>query len=230
MRLFSVIILLFLSISFVRDQQTPIGAWEHIDSNMVQTLIIADDYFTIANYNLEEKKFGDTYGGTARFTKAGMSGKIEFSSSKKEMIGKSYQYSVSRQGNEMVITRNGKRDLWKRVDDGKAALSGNWRLASREQNGKMVPMTTGSRKTIKVMSATRFQWAAINTETGEFFGTGGGRYSLKDGKYTEMIEFFSRDSSRVGMSLVFNALIDGSEWMHSGKSSKGDPLKEIWLR
>jgi hypothetical protein len=130
----------------------------------------------------------------------------------------------------MLLTRDGKKELWKRIDEGKGGLSGNWRITSRDQNGQMVAMTPGARKTIKLLSDTRFQWAAINTETGEFFGTGGGKYTFKDGKYTEMIEFFSRDSSRVGMSLTFDATLTGNEWLHSGKSSKGDPVKEIWSR
>ncbi|MDX1470670.1 MAG: hypothetical protein R3213_04170 [Flavobacteriaceae bacterium] len=59
-------------------------------------------------------------------------------------------------------------------------------------------------------------------------GTGGGTYTTEDGKYTENIEFFSRDNSRVGASLEFDfELVDG-DWHHSGFSSKGDPLYEIW--
>jgi hypothetical protein len=51
---------------------------------------------------------------------------------------------------------------------------------------------------------------------------------LVDGKYTEKIEFFSRDNNRVGAELSFEAEVKGKEWIHSGKSSKGDPIKEIW--
>ena len=89
-------------------------------------------------------------------------------------------------------------------------------------------MTKAARKTIKIFSKTRFQWAAINTQTGDFSGTGGGTYTLKDGKYTATLEFFSRDSSRVGMSLSFDALVEGGKWTHSGKSSTGNPVNEIW--
>jgi hypothetical protein len=59
-------------------------------------------------------------------------------------------------------------------------------------------------------------------------GTGGGTYSTLDGEYTENIEFFSRDDTRVGFSLKFDfELIDG-DWTHKGLSSKGDPIHEIW--
>src|SRR3546814_4443688 len=84
-----------------------------------------------------------------------------------------------------------------------------------------------ARRTLKILTGTRFQWAAINVETGEFSGTGGGTYTFKNGKYTENIEFFSRDNSRVGMSLSFEGDLQGDDWHHQGKSSKGDPIYEI---
>jgi hypothetical protein len=94
----------------------------------------------------------------------------------------------------------------------------------------MAEMRPGARKTIKILSGTRFQWAAINSETGDFFGTGGGFYTFENGKYTEHIEFFSRDATRVGASLSFNGELKEGNWHHSGLSSKGDRIYEIWSR
>ncbi|MCH5600749.1 hypothetical protein [Niabella ginsengisoli] len=79
---------------------------------------------------------------------------------------------------------------WKRVDAGDKNLAGNWRITQRKQEDKMVDIPLRARRTLKLLTATRFQWAAINIETGEFSGTGGGTYAFKDGKYTEHIEFF----------------------------------------
>jgi hypothetical protein len=82
---------------------------------------------------------------------------------------------------------------------------------------------------MKILSGTRFQWIAYNTETGEFSGTGGGTYTTVDNQYTENIDFFSRDSSRVGAILSFKfQKIDGI-WNHSGKNSRGQPLYELWI-
>ena len=81
---------------------------------------------------------------------------------------------------------------------------------------------------MKILSDSHFQWIAYNVETKEFFGTGGGTYTAKDGAYTENILFFSRDSSRVGASLGFEFGIVNDEWHHKGLSSKGDPIHEIW--
>jgi hypothetical protein len=51
-----------------------------------------------------------------------------------------------------------------------------------------------------------------------------------NGKYTENILFFSRDNSRVGAQLTFDGKIEDGNWHHSGLSSKGDPIYEIWSR
>jgi hypothetical protein len=81
---------------------------------------------------------------------------------------------------------------------------------------------------MKILSGKRFQWIAYNSETGEFFGTGGGTYTTRRGKYTENIEFFSRDNDRVGASLQFDYDLKDGDWHHSGKSSRGNPIYEIW--
>ena len=81
---------------------------------------------------------------------------------------------------------------------------------------------------MKILSGTRFQWIAYNTETGAFPGTGGCTYTTIDNQYTENIDFFSRDNSRVGASLSFDyEFIDGI-WNHSGLNSRGEPFFEFW--
>ena len=65
-------------------------------------------------------------------------------------------------------------------------------------------------------------------ETMDFRGTGGGKYAADQGSYTEVIEYFSRDNSRVGAELGFSYERKGNDWHHTGKNSKGEPLYEIW--
>ena len=60
--------------------------------------------------------------------------------------------------------------------------------------------------------------------------TGGGTYTTKDGVYTETIDFFSKDNSRVGAILPFEYEVKGDDWHHSGNSSKGDPIYEVWSK
>jgi hypothetical protein len=126
---------------------------------------------------------------------------------------------------------NGEVQGWNRLDNGEARLAGLWTITARKQNGALQPIhQTGTRKTVKILTGTRFQWAAIDPGTKQFMGTGGGTYTFQNGKYTEQIEFFSRDSSRVGSSLSFDGKLEEGNWHHSGLSSKGEPIYEVWGR
>ncbi|MEQ7798487.1 hypothetical protein ABDJ41_01640 [Pedobacter sp. ASV1-7] len=120
---------------------------------------------------------------------------------------------------------------FQRVDNGQAELAGVWRITGRMQNGKITAIhQTGTRQTYKLLTGTKFQWVAIDPAKKQFSGTGGGSYTFKDGKYTENIEFFSRDNSRVGASLSFDGKLENGDWHHSGLSSKGAKIYEIWSR
>src|SRR5690606_688936 len=130
-----------------------------------------------------------------------------------------------------VLEEDSENSEWKRIDNGKPGkLAGAWLITGRMQEGKMSQMTPGARRTTKILSGTRFQWIAYNVETKEFSGTGGGTYTTRDGKYTENIEFFSRDNSRVGARLTFDFSLENGAWRHKGLSSKGDPIDEVWTK
>ena len=206
------------------------GAWSRNLDTAVQYLTVVDNYFAVATFNLEGKKFISTRGGTALVEKGKMAGTIEFNTLDRTEVKSSYSYDIKLKENTLMLPLEGNAKKWQKVDEATESLAGNWRITAREQSGTMTAIKPAARKTIKILSGTRFQWAAINMETGEFFGTGGGHYTYKDGAYTEHIEFFSRDASRVGASLSFKAEINNGEWHHSGLSSKGDKIHEVWSR
>jgi len=221
--------LLVLNLSLGYSQNIT-GAWTRNLDTAVQYLTVVDNYFTVATFNLQEKKFISTRGGTAIVEKGKMSGTIEFNTVDRTEVKSSYSYDVNIKENTLMLPLEGNSKKWLKVDNANESLAGNWRITGREQAGTMTPIKPAARKTIKILSRTRFQWAAINMETGEFFGTGGGHYTFKEGAYTEHIEFFSRDASRVGASLSFKAEINNGEWHHSGLSSKGEKIHEVWSR
>lgn len=209
------------------------GAWKQIDNQSVAetVCIIEDNYFMQTNYDKSTKRFNGTMGGACVLNGDGrLKVTIEFNTMDQGEIGNNYDVNYKMENGNLVIDVEGHTSTWQRIDEGSGPLAGNWRITEREQNGEMTAMRPGPRKTLKILSGTRFQWAAINPETKEFFGTGGGTYTFNNGKYTETIEFFSRDSSRVGMSLSFDGQVEGTKWHHSGKSSKGDRISEIWTR
>jgi len=120
---------------------------------------------------------------------------------------------------------------WKKVDAFPLALNGKWLMAGRvTDQGERRRDLSGPRKTMKFLVDGHFQWIAFNTTTFQFFGSGGGTYTAVDGKYTEQIDYFSRDNSRVGAALPFEFIQKENDWYHKGKSSKGDPMHEVWTK
>ena len=151
----------------------------------------------------------------------------EFHTEIADKVGMTSSLEVKTNKNTMVLGNV----TFNRIDDGSPGkLTGTWLFSNRIRNGEIgKPRSADNpRKTMKILSGKRFQWIAYNVETKEFMGTGGGTYTTIDGKYTENIDFFSRDNSRVGASLEFDFQIKGDEWHHKGLSSKGDPIYEIW--
>ena len=207
------------------------GAWMHRKNKQQQLLQFIDGYHTHTIYSREEKKFIATRGGTYFITNDIFSLVIEFDTTDQGQTGRTIVYNFLIKDNELTIDGNGKKTIYKKIDDGSAPLSGAWHITSQLREGIVVPIhRTGTRKTIKLLSATRFQWAAIDPGTREFFGTGGGTYQFENGKYTEQIEFFSKDSNRIGASLSFEGKLENGDWHHSGTSTKGEKIYEIWSK
>lgn len=227
---FYALTVLIIAGSFYKPQSSVIGAWHARDGSTEHVLVLQDGYFSFSIFDKTNKKFIRSYGGT--FTESGgqLHANFEFDTESKDNVGKHIHYPFSVSGNSLKLNSGGSATEWLRIDDGTGGLAGNWRITGRMSNGQIQPMQTSPRKTLKLLSAKRFQWMAINTETKEFFGTGGGTYTFKDGKYTENIEFFSRDSSRVGATLTFDGSINGNVWTHKGLNSRGEPLHEEWTR
>jgi hypothetical protein len=227
--LFIIVSVAAMATAFYKPQSSITGAWHSQNGSIENIVVFQDGYFSYSIFDKANKKFIRTYGGT--FSEAGgqLHVNSEFDSEFSDNVGKHSHYGYSVSGNTLMLTTSTATEFT-RIDNGTGALAGNWRITARMNNGQMQAIQSGPRKTLKLLSGTRFQWMAINTETKEFFGTGGGTYTFKDGKYTENIEFFSRDSSRVGASLVFDGSVNNNVWTHKGLSSKGDPIHEEWTK
>lgn len=205
------------------------GAWQSGPEENRSVMIVAGKFFSVAVYNLKDKTYTGTYGGTWRIENDQFIEVHEFNTMKVDLIGIEQKTAIKIQKDKFGF--KGGADF-SRIDDGTPGeLAGAWLITGRMgDDGNIRRSTPGARKTMKILSGSRFQWIAYNNETKEFFGTGGGTYTTIGGKYTETIEVFSRDNSRVGATLEFNySFIDG-DWRHAGKSSKGDPIDEIWTK
>tara|TARA_R110002073_G_scaffold240878_2_gene402685 strand:- start:9603 stop:10310 length:708 start_codon:yes stop_codon:yes gene_type:complete len=228
-----IIVLIAVFLSFGVKAQSFIGAWENISTSksgekLKSVVIFSDGYQVLTIYNADSGKFIHSNGGTWKLEGDTMTEKVEFHTDDPESVGTEVSFKVSINDSTMNIV--GSEMVFNRIDDGAPGkLQGAWLMSGRVRDGKtQFRDTDRPRKTMKILSGTRFQWIAYNTETKQFMGTGGGTYTTENGEYTENIEFFSRDDSKAGRSLKFNYnKVDGN-WHHKGFSSKGDPLHEIW--
>ena len=226
-------LLILLLINFFSYSQSPVGAWERYyeDENGINVrsvVVFSEKFQSIVMYNSKSGEFIYSNGGTWELNGNMMTEKVEFDTANSEKVGNVLTFEVKITNDSLSLPNANWH--FSKIDDGKPGeLNGAWLMSGRYRNGeKYMRSNDRPRKTMKILSGTRFQWIAFDTEKKEFKGTGGGTYTTINGKYSEKIEFFSRDNSRVGMNLEFNYNIENGDWIHKGKTSKGDPLHEIW--
>ncbi|MEJ1223079.1 hypothetical protein [Sediminicola sp. 1XM1-17] len=192
-------------------------------------LLVDQNYLVHTVYSKSPADFKKTVGGYYELKNDHIIVNLEFNSnfSMDSITTISIPYTLK--GNQLFLELEGNKNQMNTGPLTSQDLDGKWLMAGRvTEEGENRRDTTRPRKTMKFLHNGYFQWIAFNTETMEFFGTGGGSFTSTDGKYIENIEFFSRDNSRVGASLDFNYNLKNGNWYHMGKSSKGDPLHEIW--
>lgn len=207
------------------------GAWQSGTEENHITMIIAGRYFLAVVQNKKNNTYIGTCGGTWRIEKDQFIEVHEFNTMKPEWIGTALTSALSPKGEKLFFKTSEKTEEFTKIDSGKPGqLAGAWLITGRVTPNGLQKITPGARKTMKILSETRFQWIAYNSETKEFFGTGSGIYNTENGKYTEQIDSFSRDISRIGMKLQFDYSLELGDWHHQGLSSKGDPIDELWTK
>ena len=213
----------------IRGQET-----EDVQIRMVK--IISGGHFSFAFFNDKTQQFFSAGGGKYSYADGKYTEHIEFHTIDPALAGTSVTFNAEVKGNRWVHTGivggDSLREVYQRIDKGKGKEHiGAWEIFRMSNDaGKMVPQDRNLR-TIKLLSGKRFQWATWETKKGSFVGTGGGTYEIKKGYYTENIEFFSRDSIRVGQSITFGCEIQGDTWHHEEYAgSRGLQINEIWTR
>lgn len=233
-----IVFLLFIPLLKAHCQQNALaGAWklteqqEGISEEGQMVVIYSDDYFMWGHYR-NDGSFIKAAGGSYSLQDQQYEEVLDFHTDDSTLVRQPQAYTYRLDGDQLIVERDNSIRTFSRIDQGNSPLSGAWRFAARidEEGNPGDRRGEGPRQTIKILSGERFQWAAFNYETRQFYGTGGGTYQVEDGRYTETIEFFSRDDSRAGMSLEFSYRIEGNDWYHKGHGSTGKPVHEIWER
>jgi len=206
-----ILILVFLIYPFLNFSQV-----YHIDNeDYISRVILDNEYVVISKFKSDSGNFISTLGGYYQLNEGAYVINLEFNSNYDQDSIKS-----------LSIVKTSK---WKNISKENNTLKGKWVMSGRYNNGEFRTRNTDlPRKTMKVLIDGFFQWIAFNTESFKFSGSGGGEYETEDGKYIEIIQYFSRDNSRVGAELDFNYEVKNNDWYHTGLSSKGKPINEVW--
>lgn len=230
-----IILLTIILVSVSANAQNIIGSWERIHSSndgkeLKSIVIFTESHQSISIIENKTGKLIHSNGGTWSLDGNTMTEVVEFDTDNPERVGSSVVFDIELNNNYLKIVGSD-RKFSRNDDGGPGKLNGAWLMSSRFRNGVMqVRETNRPRKTMKILSGTRFQWIAYDTSKKTFIATGGGTYTTKNGVYTENIEFFSRDISRVGMKLEFEYSLKDGNWNHKGFSSRGKAINEIWTK
>ena len=210
-----ILILIFITSTFSIYSQDEV--YSYIEKDIVYRIIIDKNYFLMSSYKFNSNEFIKTIGG--------------FYQKKEKRYIVDLEFNSNFSNDSLSKVEINKKSNWKKISLKENDLQGKWLMAGRIRNGKeRIRDLDRPRKTMKILINGYFQWIAFNTETFQFSGSGGGKYSTKNGIYSEKIEYFSRDNSRVGAKLKFDYKLKNEEWNHIGFSSKGDPMHELWVK
>ncbi|SHI60286.1 hypothetical protein [Pseudozobellia thermophila] len=229
---FTLLLIFCLSISSATEclAQIADGVYFSDQNGQRHELKVKGDYLTLTVYETSPAQFIKTEGGFYSIENGQLSTKLEFNSNYESDQVSEWSRAIVVDGSKLTLG-SGPSLTFTKAEPTRQELDGTWLFATRgPDEGQERRDDTNPRKTLKFLIDGRFQWIAYNTDTYKFHGTGGGSYTSTDGKYTENIEFFSRDNTRVGATLEFDYEIKEDDWHHKGKNSKGEPMYEIWSR
>ena len=149
--------------------KNPEGAFVYQHDKGEDWLMLKDNYLIHTSFDKNQKQFHFSRGGPFAVDGQKINWKLEFDTRNSKKVGQNETavFQLSDQSLRLGETQ------YKLADNGSAPLAGYYRISGRKQGEQVNEMPLAARKTIKLLTANKFQWAAINTSTGEFFGTGG---------------------------------------------------------
>ena len=163
-----IVLLICIIMSLGINAQSVIGAWENYTTSengdkLRNVVIFANGYQVLTTYNATTGKFIHSNGGTWKLKGDIMTEKVEFHTDNSERVGTEVSFKVIITDNAIEIVDSNMK--LNRIDNGvPGKLQGAWLMSGRIREGKTeLRDTSRPRKTMKILSGTRFQWIAYNT-------------------------------------------------------------------
>jgi len=234
MKLFYLLILSILSSGLLKAQQLN-GAWQKVDKNskdIKSIKLFSDNYFTSSTRLESSGEFVSASGGTYSLSKLDYIENYEIHSNSRAVTGSYINYSYQIENDTLKLKdRNSRnKETWVKIDSAEKEKITCWKIHKAFRDSKWTTIEDKPRKTLKMLTDNHYQVLALNSQTGEFFGSSGGKWTFENDKHNEIIQFFSKNPNMVGDTLSFNKEIKDSIWSHNGKSSEGEYIKERWKK
>lgn len=151
--------------------------------------------------------------------------------------GKVVAARFSSDGRLLVVTSSDNTERIWDVQTGKPIPGsqphlGAWQLVSYKygDSTKWSDAPVDQRR-IKLITEGHFTWVAYEAATGKVQSMAGGTFTLKDGAYTESIEYAGEGmTDYFGKKQSFTIRVEGDKLHQSGKLSDGTKVEEVWQR
>ncbi|WP_019039151.1 hypothetical protein [Psychroflexus tropicus] len=234
MKLFYLIIVMLINSSLMHSQ-TLNGAWEKVKnhSNDQRTIkLYSDAYFTSSTYLGSTGEFVSASGGVYSLSSSDYIENYEINSESRAVTGTYLNFHYEVQNDTLYLSDKNSRneEVWVKIDTADKENVTCWKIHQAFRDSKWLTIEDKPRKTLKMLTDNYYQILALNSQTGEFFGSSGGKWTQDDDKHNEIIQFFSKNPEMVGDTLSFKKQISEGIWNHNGKSSKGEYIQERWKR
>lgn len=234
MKIFCFVLIPVFSFNFSYSQELN-GAWKKIykDSVNQNTIkLFSNSYFTSATYLKSSGEFISASGGTYSVSETDYIENYEIDSDARAVTGTylNYDYNLKNDTLRLNDKNSRNKETWVRIDTADKAGVTCWKIHQAYRNSEWVTIEDKPRKTLKMLTDNYYQVLALNSQTGEFFGSSGGKWKYEDEKHHEMILFFSKNPNMANKILSFDKEVEHDIWLHKGKSSKGDYIKEKWKK
>lgn len=234
MKLFYILFFSIISSGLLQAQQLN-GAWQKIDknSNGIKTIkLFSDAYFTSSTFMENTGEFVSASGGTYSLSDSDYIENYEINSESRAVTGTyiNFNFELKKDTLRLYDKNSRNKETWIKIDTAEKENVTCWKIHQVFRDSKWTTIEDKPRKTLKMLTDNHYQVLALNSQTGEFFGSSGGKWIYEDDKHNEIIQFFSKNQNMVGDTLSFKKEIEKGIWYHNGKSSESDYIQERWKK
>ena len=138
------------------------SAWKlENPDNTTEILLFSGDYFTWTKHSTDKGAFLWTKGGKWRMDGKKMMLEYEFHTTTPDLVGTIESIQAKAKNQQLKLKKFGK---WMAIEEATSPLTNPYLFSGRKRNGELQRRDTDRpRKTMKVLTDTRFQWIAYNT-------------------------------------------------------------------